>query len=450
MIDTLSLKRIIIDNATSGVLSSYQEGDGTVDSIISELPQPSTKRKKLLEQEFEYGDKYPIPKHWRWVRLGEISNYGDSPKKVMPSDMHDNMWILELEDIEAGGKLLSKKRFPERNPAGEKTAFVKGQVLYSKLRPYLRKVLVVDEEGVSTPELIAFDVFGGINVKYITYCLVNSYVDRIINKRSYGVKMPRVDSGFMANLPIPLPPLEEQERIVNTVEKSFEQIDIIDDLQEKYRYDLATLKSKIIDAGIRGKLTEQLSEDGDAETLYAQIQEEKARLIKEGKIKKEKPLEVITEDEIPFEIPKNWKWVRLGNICPGIKTGSLDANQKDDKGVYPFFTCGEEVYTTSDYAFDCDAILLGGNNASGDYKMHRYNGKFNAYQRVYVITGSSICLDYVFWIIKYWLPHLKTNSQGMTTRFIKIGQVTGMLVPLPPLKEQERIASKVEILLEQL
>lgn len=201
------------------------------------------------------------------------------------------------------------------------------------------------------------------------------------------------------------------------------------------------LRKKVIDLAIQGKLTQHLPEDGNAEDLYAQIQEEKAKLIKEGKMKKDKPLPPISEDEIPFEIPHNWKWVRLGEICPGIKTGSLDANQKDVNGLYPFFTCGKEVYLTTDYAFDCDAILLGGNNASGDYKMHRYKGKFNAYQRVYVMTGPLINLDYIFLTSMYWLPHLKGSSQGMTTRFIKLCQVTDMLIPLPPVSEQDRISN---------
>ncbi|MBT9732723.1 hypothetical protein GPK64_12685, partial [Coprococcus eutactus] len=99
---------------------------------------------------------------------------------------------------------------------------------------------------------------------------------------------------------------------------------------------------------------------------------------------------------------------------------------------------------------DCDAILLGGNNASGDYKMHRYVGKFNAYQRVYVISGAdSIVLDYLYYVITFWLGHLKKNSQGTTTRFIKLGQVTGMLVPFPPYDEQKKILSAIEQLLKQ-
>lgn len=103
------------------------------------------------------------------------------------------------------------------------------------------------------------------------------------------------------------------------------------------------------------------------------------------------------ENEIPFEVSEGWAWCRLGTIT-NIVTGRLDANAQTVEGKYPFFTCGEEVFKTDSYAFDCNAILLGGNNAIGDFKMHKYSGKFNAYQRVYVISVCfEIDMDYLYY-----------------------------------------------------
>lgn len=115
-----------------------------------------------------------------------------------------------------------------------------------------------------------------------------------------GIGLQGFSSKRVHSLVVPLAPLAEQKRIADKLEEVLAQIDIIDDLQAKYSNDLAVLKSKIIDAGIQGKLTEQLPEDGDAEDLYTQILNQKSQLIKEGKIKKEKPLPDIAVDEIPF------------------------------------------------------------------------------------------------------------------------------------------------------
>lgn len=114
-------------------------------------------------------------------------------------------------------------------------------------------------------------------------------------------------------------------------------IDTIDELQQQYSANIEVLKSKIIDAGIHGKLTEQLPEDGTAEELLEQIAEEKKMHVKEGKIKVSKSLPEITEDEIPFEIPDNWKWCRLVDLCKEITDGTHKTPTYIETGV-PFLS----------------------------------------------------------------------------------------------------------------
>ena len=143
MIDSISLKTSLIDLAVSGQLSTEFQAEDSVSEIIEKLPALSKKRKKLLGQIFEYGKLFNIPNNWRWLLLGEISSYGETPVKANTSDVTDNIWILDLEDIKAGGELLTKTRANKKQFAGEKTVFKSGQVLYSKLRPYLKKILVL-------------------------------------------------------------------------------------------------------------------------------------------------------------------------------------------------------------------------------------------------------------------------------------------------------------------
>ena len=472
MIDVSSLKQKIIDYATSGKLSSVCSDDENIEIVLSKLPTISSKREKLLEHSPEYDEKYTIPHHWRWVRLGEISTYGDTPNKVKPTEIKDGTWLLELEDIEVGGMLLAKKRYSIRKSVGEKTVFKKGQILYSKLRPYLKKVLIADEDGVSTPELISFEVMGGIDARYITYCLVNSYVDKVINKRSYGIKMPRVDVCFMVNLPIPLPPINEQKRIVERVDEIFKLLDKIDTLQGQYQNNVEVLKSKIIDAGIRGQLTEQLSEDGTAEELYQTIQAEKAKLIKEKKIKKEKPLPEITAAEIPFEIPENWKWVRLGEIASKISSGNTPpGGKKSDAYVkegYSFFR-EQNIYNdgirSTGLVYITEELLEKRPNSTVLPKDILLNITGGSIGRCAIVpddfTKGSInqhilIVRLVNLELRSYIHHYICSEQGQ--KYIKgnaVGDKDGfsggrcknMIVPLPPLSEQKRIVAKIDSVL---
>lgn len=472
MIDTQVLRINILNLATSGQLTEGLETDRAVDEIIANLPEPSNKRKKLLEQVFEYDKTFDIPSHWKWVKLGEITSYGDTPCKVMVSDCSDEIWVLELEDIQAGGKLLRKKRVKERKSIGEKTSFKEGQLLYSKLRPYLKKVLITDEDGISTPELIASDVYAGILPQYLLYCLTNSYVDRVINKRSYGIKMPRVDAGFMVNLPIPLPPVEEQQRIVDIVESAFKEIEQIEVLQEGYANNEAILKKKLIDAGIQGKLTEQLPEDETAEELFVEIQAEKQQLIKDKKIKKEKALVDISEEEIPFEIPSNWKWVRLADLCSKISSGNTPAGGSKGGAYvnegYCFFR-EQNIYNDGIHydgmVYITEELLATRENSTvlpQDILLNITGGSIGRCALIpddfsrgsinqHILIIRVIDPRIRFYIHKclcspYYQKLIMGNVVGDKDGF-SAGRCKNTLIPLPPIAEQMRIVDKMDELL---
>ena len=467
MIDTATLKTSIIDLAVSGKISKQFQASDSVSEIIAALPEVPSKRKKLLGQTFEYGKQDTIPSHWKWIRLGEIASYGDTPTKAYFDDVSGDTWILDLEDIKSGGELIAKTRVHGKQFAGDKTVFRKGQVLYSKLRPYLKKVLVADEDGISTPELISFETYGGVSPQYIVYCLLSSFTDRAIDKRSYGIKMPRV------NLPIPLPPVSEQQYIVDHVQDAFSQIDTIDALQAQYADNLTVLKSKLIDAAIQGKLTEQLPDDGTAEELYQQIQAEKQALIKAGKIKKEKPLPEIDADEIPFEIPENWKWIRFSDLyslsngvasrgtaggkerkvlrladlvdgtisAEGIRKIALSdeefSSHKVQKGDLVFIRVNGSrdkvanafLYEEEEVISYCDHLFCG----------HRTSELFDAYY-VMIVYRSAMAKAQID-------PEIKTTA-GQNT--INQKSMSKILIPLPPLGEQQRIVAKLDEVLKTI
>ena len=448
MIDTIALKQTILDLATSGKLSGDFSCLDRIEDIVSSIPEASNKRKKLLQQEFDYEAPYAIPKHWQWLKLGEISSYGDTPKKMLASEADSDVWLLELEDIEAGGRLLKKRRISESSSIGEKTYFRNGQVLYSKLRPYLKKVL------------IAFDVFGGISAKYILYCLLNSYTDRVIDKRSYGIKMPRVDAGFMVNLPIPVPPLSEQIYIVDKVDEILSVIKKIGSCQDKYSNNLEVLINKIIDAGMQGKLTQQTDSEKSADILYEEIQEEKKKLIKEGKIKKGKKLSEIKDEEIPYDIPLNWKWVRIGNVINEVIvpqrdkppfSGDIPWCRIEDRDGYYLNGTKSGQYVSKETVEEMNlrvcpvgTVLSACSGASiGTILITTVecctNQTFNG-----LVCNSKLYNWYLFWYLKSVISKLKGMGTGSAMAYVSQDKIRNMIIPLPPYEEQIRIADTID------
>lgn len=162
---------------------------------------------------------FEIPDSWCWARLGYISTYEQVKKKINANAADRSLWQLDLEDIEKGGRLINKRTVGDVSAKGDKTCFDKGDILYSKLRPYLLKILIADDNGICTPEIVPFKLFGNILPEYIVLLLKSPYVDSLVNGETYGVKMPRAGTDTITSIFVPLPPLDEQKRIVKKIEE---------------------------------------------------------------------------------------------------------------------------------------------------------------------------------------------------------------------------------------
>jgi len=148
-----------------------------------------------------------------------------------------------------------------------------------------------------------------------------------------------------------------------------------------------------------------------------------------------------------FPTDVNGPKTTIGDAC-NITTGKIDANEATPEGIYPFFTCARETYRIDDYAFDCDAVLLAGNNASADFNVKRFKGKFNAYQRTYIVTpkdSNTILSEYIYFVLLTNLGRLKHEAIGAGTKYLKLEMITGIQFPLPDAAEQEEI---VRVLLQ--
>ena len=223
-----NLKNSLLQMAIEGKLVEQRAEDGNARDLLKEIQaekakliaEKKIKKEKPLPEINEDETPFEIPDNWVWCKLGMISNYAQPKVKIKPQEITKNMWSLDLEDIEKNtGRIISKISTSERSIKGEKVLFKKGNILYSKLRPYLKKILIADEDGITTPELVPFNIYGDSYQEYFLWYLRSPYVDDTVNSVCYGVKMPRVGTDTMLNLLVPLPPLTEQKRIVAKLEQ---------------------------------------------------------------------------------------------------------------------------------------------------------------------------------------------------------------------------------------
>lgn len=470
------LKASILQYAIQGKLVEQRPEEGTGEELYQQIQaekqrlikEKKIKKEKTLAEITEGEIPFDIPDSWKWVKLGDCTGYAQTKEKVSPKDITGDMWSLDLEDVQKDtGAILVKTKASERKISGDKVKFHKGQVLYSKLRPYLKKILVAPDEGICTPELVPFDTYL-IDENYIAYVLRSPHIDYVINSVTYGVKMPRVGTDTMTNLLIPLPPLAEQKRIVAKIEELLPLVDRYAASYEKLEQFNAKfpedMKKSILQYAIQGKLVEQRPEEGTGAELYKQMQAEKQRLIKEKKIKKEKTLVEITDDEIPFDIPETWIWIRVGDVgswgsgatpprtnpayyggsIPWLKTGDL--NDGFIKEVPEFIT---------ELALEKTSVRL---NPVGSVLMAMYGatiGKLGILE-IPVTTNQACCacIPYAGMYNKYLFYYLMSMRQtyigmaeGGAQPNISKEKIVNSILPLPPLEEQHRIVAKLEEIL---
>ena len=221
------MKKSVLQYAIQGKLVEQREEEGTGEELYRQIQaekkrlikEGKIKKEKPLPEIAEDEIPFDIPGSWKWVRLGDCTGYSQTKPKISPKDITENMWSLDLEDIQKeSGAILTRITASERKITGDKVLFYKGQVLYSKLRPYLKKILVAPDNGICTPELVPFNTYL-VYANYIVYVLRSPHIDYAVNSVTYGVKMPRVGTETMVNLLIPLPPIAEQKRIVAKLEE---------------------------------------------------------------------------------------------------------------------------------------------------------------------------------------------------------------------------------------
>ena len=351
------LKNSILQLAIQGKLVEQRPEEGTAQELYNKLKKSKVDgikrglwgKSKSLTEITESEILFDIPASWQWIKLGEIASLvtkGTTPRGGNVSYLDKGIGFLRAENI-AGFDKLDKSNLKcvdeETHNSYLKRSIVQENDILITIAGTLGRTALVRKDDLplnanQAVSIVRLANTTDINLLYVIYALNSAEIQKYLKGQRKITAIPNLTLEIIENCVLPLPPLAEQKRIVAKIEELLPYIDRYEQawsrlevFNQRFPDDM---RKSILQLAIQGKLVEQRPEEGTAEELYREIQAEKQRLIKAGKIKKEKPLPEITEEEKPFEIPESWKWVRLGSIVKKLTDGSHNPPPNTGKG-YP-------------------------------------------------------------------------------------------------------------------
>ena len=348
------LRQAVLQAAIQGKLTKQLPEDGDARDLLVQIKaekerlikEKKIKKEKPLAPITEDDIPFDIPDNWEWCRLPDIASSELGKTLNSSKDVGVIKPYLCSINVYWTGIDLKKVKFAKfSNQDISKYLLRIGDLLICEGGDVGRTAIwESDDEMYYQNALHCVRFYCGVSAYYFRYLMICYKSIGLLDDVSKGMTIKHLVQGSLNELIIPLPPLAEQKRIVARVEELMAKIDELEKVENELRALHKAfpddMKSSLLQAAMQGKLTEQLPEDGNAKDLLAQIKAEKERLIKEKKIKKEKPLAPITEDDIPFDIPDNWEWCRLAEVF-NIVNGFTPLRSNPDfwnDGDIPWFT----------------------------------------------------------------------------------------------------------------
>ncbi|AKB51476.1 Type I restriction-modification system, specificity subunit S [Methanosarcina barkeri str. Wiesmoor] len=451
---------------------------------------------------------YELPSTWKWMRLSDISHdWGQKKPDVKFTYIDVTSINKELGLISEDLKILN----PEDAPSRARKIVKNGTVIYSTVRPYLLNIAIVDKDF--DPEPIVSTAFGilhpysGTLNKYLYYYLRSKPFISYVESEMTGMAYPAINDTKLYKGLIPLPPLTEQKRIVSKVDELMALCDKLEarrqkkqeiqnklnsaaldrmlsaEKQEEFEqhwqhicenfdllYDnpenVEKLRQAILQLAVQGKLVPQDLNDEPASVLIEKIKAKKRQLIKAGKIKNSKVSAQIDSQEIPYELPDKWEWIRIEDITD-IGTGSTPLKSKSEyyeDGSIPWITSSltslnyidkAETYITETAVNECNlriypsgtllVALYGQGKTRGQVSELRIEATINqACASIVFIENFENIKQYVKVLFEQKYEELRALAAGGAQPNLNVGKIKETLIPLPPLAEQKRIVEKVE------
>lgn len=507
------LRELILELAVRGLLVPQDPNDEPASELLKKIAaekaklvkEGKIKKEKPLPPIATEEIPFDLPNEWCWARLGEVTNYGFSDK-AEPADVNEDTWVLELEDVEKEtSRLLRKARFFEREFKSSKNIFKAGDVIYGKLRPYLDKVLVADEDGVCTTEMVPARAYAVVTPEFLRFSMKSPRFIEYANNATHGMNLPRVGTDKARLALIPICSEATQHRIVAKVD---ELMALCDQLEQQTDASLSAhqtlvetllnaltsaadhaqftstwqriaehfdtlftteasidqLKQTVLQLAVMGKLVPQDPNDEPASELLRKMAAEKALLIKEKAIRNARPLAAITSEEKFMPLPAGWSFARLNDVGDwGAGATPSRNNPELYGGDIPWFKSGELVAdyisqseeTVTDLALEKASLRC---NKVGDVLIAMYGATIGktAILSVPATTNQAVCActpfagfenTYLLTLLKAYKPRFIGMGAGGAQPNISREKIIETVVAVPPTAEQRRIVAKVDELM---
>ena len=491
------LKASILQYAMEGKLVKQDSNDEPASELVKRnqdkkielIKNGELKKSKKLPVITDGEKPFNIPDNWAWSRLGDLFTIlrGGSPRPIksfLTNDENGINWI-KIGDTDPNSKYITKteeKIIPE-GLKKSRAVHIGDFVLSNSMsfgRPYILKINGAVHDGW----LIISDYDQVFNKDFLYYLLLSSFVKKQFSIAATGSTVKNLNRERVANTIGVIPPLEEQKRIVAKIEKL---MPLVDEYAESYnrlqKIDNEfedKLKQSVLQYAMEGKLVKQNPSDEPASELIKKIENEKAELIKEGKIKKSKKLPAITDDEKPCDIPDSWEWVRLGNITNFVGTGMVvPANQQSEfqyAGMLPYFKMNNIGNWNGKFGVG-DWVYIPENEKVEKYFLKSGQLLFNTRNSKELVGKTTVVPDNIsekivannnilriesfqhmklsfvsYYLIspvsRYIFSTLTTATTNVAAIYQK--QLKEIVIPIPPLEEQKRIVTKIKKLMNSI
>ena len=471
----------ILERAFQGRLTERSHSDGTgtelLEAIKSEklrlIKAKVIKKEKELPAITEDDIPFDIPESWAWAYVGDVflHNTGKAQNSSGSANGIVRKFITTSNLYWNRFDFSKVKEMPFTEKELERCTVRKGDLLVCEGGDCGRSAIwCYDEEVCIQNHVHRLRPYVEISIEYFyhLFCLYK-FTGKL---RGRGVGIQGLSNEAIHQVICPLPPLAEQKRIVAKIEELLPLIDRyeqawnrLEDFNKRFPADM---QKSILQMAIQGKLVPQLPEEGTGEELFLQIQAEKQALIKAGTIKKEKPLAEITEDEIPFDIPEGWKWVRIGSLLHKLVDGTHRTPKYTTSGV-PFVSVrnmSNGTLSLEDTKFISEEehrelwnrcnpqrgdILLSKVGTTGVPAKVETDKEFSLFVSVALLKFNNDLLDIDFLIYSILAPDFqkqcKEHTRGVGNKNWVIFDIANTMMPLPPLAEQKRIVAKLEEIL---